>query len=67
MQKFLNEVLLLIISICGLNLIDAPHKYLSIWLKLSVLVKLSVSITALCESLFKAAPNKSYNWNLKEN
>lgn len=29
-------------------------------------MKTSVSTTALCEFSFKVAPNKSYNWILKE-
>lgn len=49
------------ISIFGLKFIDALHKYLSIFSTLLASVKSSVSIEALCEFSFNAAPNKSYN------
>lgn len=53
------------ISIFGLNFIDALHKYLSTLSKCSGLVKTRVSIAALCESSVKAAPKMSYNCVLK--
>lgn len=49
------------ISIFGLNFIDALHKYLSICSTCLASVKTRVSIEALCEFSFNAAPNKSYN------
>lgn len=49
------------ISIFGLNFIDALHKYLSICSTFLVSVKIKDSIEALCEFSFNAAPNKSYN------
>lgn len=62
---FFQVSVLFMISIFGLNFIDALHKYLSTLSKCSGSVNTRVSIAALCEFSVSAAPKMSYNCILK--